>query len=939
MAQIAMPQQPVAPCSTSADMGSQLYQRRRSSAVEPIELIPNPHFVFPAPPPDSQASSCRRPSSLQALPDPVRAQNTGDKYKRRSASALPDFSFDPSSSGGLAPPTTTTPPLTPTSTSPTTPSRHSIHKRGASEYIGGRGGRSSGTVVPMSASPTRLEAPNSGGLQPASPAGRRGHAHRRSGAISSHDLSFLLQPKSQTPPVPRIENVPTTPAESSSQPSPQPTAEPLAPAIVLSGSTEDLTPPQETLDSSQTRPPSRARVGFSETVEFIRPLSTISSETESTMSTVRAHSVSNSLSSVMSGPSSPQGLRWARPPTSNPTVSDNNLTRPSTAGAMLDFNESSGFGSIANDNRPRSAILPDSAAPPPFPGHSTPPSHFKKRSFFWTEQRHSDSSIVSATNNSDSSISIPSDSPALSSAEPSPVPGSNDAGHAHGARKGFGKKPRKVKSWATSIISRKAKRHGSKLKDLPRRGSTPTLPSQSSLPFDDQDPDFDVSQISPNFDVDDTVTIVTPTAAVTPARPKLNTNLSAWQPKDFLKPDADIMSPVIDLDAALGPFNTPTIGPVPRSRHRGPSALKRPMHSSVGNFGLASHRRTESAPELVPFELRSAPLTGATTPMADVFEEEEEEDDESPITLNAGRLTSALNSVAKKKEENESKDVADSDESDGESAAREQGAQQQEPQVTWNFQGAFGANSNLTVEAANHSPKAKRAVTPVSPGSKPFLSAVEVSPGTITEDRDDHSGGSSTTRTSESTIMPKAGADSTKEHDSPRRAPEPASGHVATPDSLSPPTELFRKGSFDVPRMGTASSSITDGRPANFGEPGPDYRVSVDDVPSLTSSRSTMTSAAHANFPYIVPHSPGDRTASVSSVSSIPMESRRKRASIASLSRLVGSSFGGERSKLSVEQRPQSEHSDKHNDIKCRKHKRLSKMMSFWKPKESSLRR
>ncbi|KAK8241630.1 hypothetical protein HDK77DRAFT_260937 [Phyllosticta capitalensis] len=839
MAQIAMPQQPVAPCSTSADMGSQLYQRRRSSAVEPIELIPNPHFVFPAPPPDSQASSCRRPSSLQALPDPVRAQNTGDKYKRRSASALPDFSFDPSSSGGLAPPTTTTPPLTPTSTSPTTPSRHSIHKRGASEYIGGRGGRSSGTVVPMSASPTRLEAPNSGGLQPASPAGRRGHAHRRSGAISSHDLSFLLQPKSQTPPVPRIENVPNTPAESSSQPSPQPTAEPLAPAIVLSGSTEDLTTPQETLDSSQTRPPSRARVGFSETVEFIRPLSTISSETESTMSTVRAHSVSNSLSSVMSGPSSPQGLRWARPPTSNPTVSDNNLTRPSTAGAMLDFNESSGFGSIANDNRP------------------------------------SDSSIVSATNNSDSSISIPSDSPALSSAEPSPVPGSNDAGHAHGARKGFGKKPRKVKSWATSIISRKAKRHGSKLKDLPRRGSTPTLPSQSSLPFDDQDPDFDVSQISPNFDVDDTVTIVTPTAAVTPARPKLNTNLSAWQPKEFLKPDADIMSPVIDLDAALGPFNTPTIGPVPRSRHRGPSALKRPMHSSMGNFGLASHRRTESAPELVPFELRSAPLTGATTPMADVFEEEEEEDDESPITLNAGRLTSALSSVAKKEEENESKDVADSDESDGESAAREQGAQQQEPQVTWNFQGAFGANSNLTVEAANHSPKAKR----------------------------------------------------------------PASGHVATPDSLSPPTELFRKGSFDVPRIGTASSSITDGRPANFGEPGPDYRVSVDDVPSLTSSRSTMTSAAHANFPYIVPHSPGDRTASVSSVSSIPMESRRKRASIASLSRLVGSSFGGERSKLSVEQRPQSEHSDKHNDIKCRKHKRLSKMMSFWKPKESSLRR
>ncbi|KAK8163770.1 hypothetical protein IWX90DRAFT_239086 [Phyllosticta citrichinensis] len=900
-----MPQQPVAPCSTSADMGSPLYQRRKSSAVEPIELIPNPHFVFPAPPADPQASSSRRPSSLQALPDPTRAQNTGDKYKRRSASALPDFSFNPSSQGGLAPATTTTPPLTPTSTSPTTPSRHSIHKRGASEYIGGRGGRSSGTVVPMSASPTRLEAPSSGGLQPASPAGRRGHAHRRSGAISSHDLSFLLQPKTQAPPVPRIENVPATPAESVPQPSPQPPAEPLAPAIVLSGSSEDLTSHQDNSDSAENRPPSRARVGFSETVEFIRPLSTISSETESTMSTVRAHSVSNSLSSIMSGSSSPQGIRWARPPTSNPlTGPENDLPRPSTAGAMLDFggNYSSGFGSITKTN----------------------------------DSRPSDSSIVSATNNSDSSLSIPSDSPVPSSAEPSPVPGSTEGGQTPAARKGFGKKPRKVKSWATSIISRKAKRHGSKLKDLPRRGSTPTLPSQSSLHFDDQDHDFDVSQISPNFDVDDTVTIVTPTATVAPARPKVNTSLAAWQPKEFLKQDADIMSPVIDLDAALGPFNTPTIGPVPRSRHRGPSALKRPMHSSMGTFGIASHRRTESAPELVPFELRSAPMTGATTPMADVFEEEEEED-ESPITLNAGKLTTAL-SVAKK-EDDAKIEQSGSDDSDGDSQAKESEAPQPEIQSTWSFEGAFGASSTLTAEAANHSPKAKRAVTPVSPGSKPFLSAVETSPGTITEDRDDHSGGSSTTRTSESTIMPKTGSDSTKEHESPKKIQESSSLHLATPDSLSPPTELFRKGSFDVPRIGTASSSITDGRTANFGEPGPDYRVSVDDVPSLTSSRSTMTSAAHANFPYIVPHSPGDRTASVSSVSSIAIESRRKRASIASLSRLVGSSFGGERSKLSVEQRPQSEHSDKANEGKSRKHKRLSKMMSFWKPKESSLRR
>ncbi|OCK81358.1 hypothetical protein K432DRAFT_295718 [Lepidopterella palustris CBS 459.81] len=123
----------------------------------------------------------------------------------------------------------------------------------------------------------------------------------------------------------------------------------------------------------------------------------------------------------------------------------------------------------------------------------------------------------------------------------------------------------------------------------------------------------------------------------------------------------------------------------------------------------------------------------------------------------------------------------------------------------------------------------------------------------------------------------------------------------------------------------------------HFGEPGPEVRVSVDDVPSLTSSRSTMTSALHASYSMMSPRNPGDRSDSLCSVpSDISEQRRRKRSSIASLSRLINGSSFGEKSKLSIEQRPQSEHLEPAKNPKEKKHRRLSKMMQFWKSKNSS---
>jgi hypothetical protein len=79
-----------------------------------------------------------------------------------------------------------------------------------------------------------------------------------------------------------------------------------------------------------------------------------------------------------------------------------------------------------------------------------------------------------------------------------------------------------------------------------------------------------------------------------------------------------------------------------------------------------------------------------------------------------------------------------------------------------------------------------------------------------------------------------------------------------------------------------------------------------------------MTSAMQNAFPLVSPRRFGDRTSSLSSDPSEIESRRRKRSSIASLSRLMGTSSSSfsERSKLSIEQRPQSEHREPTKDKK-----------------------
>ncbi|KAF1918393.1 hypothetical protein BDU57DRAFT_445222 [Ampelomyces quisqualis] len=866
MAQIALPRHH-ATQSPSGSIGSPLYQRRQPANAGPVELLPNPHFSFPMRGPDSSSSeptpTTSQPMSLQAYPTARRASMPHQRQK--SVSALPAFSFNPAAT--TQPSTGPSPPHTPTAL-PATPEKpvQGGHRRRGSELIGGD--VRPGGMSLMSSSPTKgdgvLPSPNAT-LRPGPPAGRRGHAHRRSGAISSHDLTSIMNPPAPI----RAGSAPATPSESNAFTFGHSVNRSISQPSLRGNGAED---------DSAARPPSRARVGFSDRVEYIRPLSTISSETEGSMSTFRGHSATNSLSSIVGGcNSSPQPSRMGRPSLS--TVQDEG--RPSTAGAILDnFMSSPLAGEPSDRKRPMSAVSPTSLVASGSTHAST-----KRRSFFRIESKRSDHSMRTLP----ASRSDPSLSRSMEASLPSPsVDGEDPVDEVEKSKPSTRKssrKPRKVKSWANSIIPRKGK-HSKKSKSKLSTSPAESIPDQDETDGS-EDMDFE-----PNFDEDTTVTIVSPTESSTPLL-KIDTDFASWQPRQLKRVDSDIISPIIDLDAALGPFNTPN-GSSPRAQQRGFSAHRRAMHSASGL--VVNHRRTESAPELVPFELRSSAIASAS-PMADVFEEEEPEDDSavSPKEMQPA-------SVAEESEETEEPKIQ----------VVETDGKHEGTAIKWNFNDGLGIkrtekNGETALEE------------PLSPRGAPH-------------------------DISNSRSSPEAGllvADESKEHQPVMNMALPLPQQsLLTPDtvtsSFASPDYRSSEISFETSRVGTAASSVTDYSimpSPRFGEPGPELRISVDDVPSLTSSRSTMTSAMPNPYSLPSPRRPGDCSASFCSDPSDLETRRRKRSSIASLSRLINSSSHGEKSKLSIEQRPQSEHLELPKDKK--KTKRLSKLM-FWKPKDSS---
>ncbi|CZT42823.1 uncharacterized protein RSE6_02774 [Rhynchosporium secalis] len=855
--------------------------------------LPLPSFVFPARAPSPTSTSTRSaPSSFSRASGrrPLSAIEIRSHSNERigNSERLPEFSFGGSPS--LGSPSTVSPKTIP-------PRPSSMHQRNVSEFIGGDGKIGAGNGL-MSTSPTKPE-----GALPAPPSnfgppgGRRGHAHRRSAAISVSDLTFILKPN---PNINRGGSAPTSPSAMHEQ-------HPVVPSMDAI-----LQPAKSMSDLADPEPSPRAfnkntRVGFSDEISIIpRPLSVVSSNSASTVRP--GHSVSNSMSSFVSAGTSSPSSKETRNITSAHTMMN---ARPRTAEPFLDRPESA-----TPENTPsRRGSLPllnEVAA------GSTPstPRSAKKWSFFGHENHSGESfpksrptSAASSAKESKKVESVPH-SPDLVAAD-LPIRSTEPSSRRSSISRKPSKNKKKVKLWAGSILGRKSRQRKPKLS---RRSPTPPLRAYTPV---DHTAGLNIIEAEQSV----------------PTTPDVQTDFTNWKPRK-LPPQEESMSPIIDLDAALGPFNTPSSFGDDWDMSQQNSKRKRAMHSAAGLGGFTGpgmhyHRRAESAPEFENPRFGLHRLgSSSTMGMEDVFEEDEDEEWEDSKASDK-ETSSKAGDVDDEDENGLGIDikVVDSDGMDSDNpmdfddAAFERGIKRKGSGLS-----ALSDGDRRQISSA------KSAHSTTSLIDEPIEE--ESSPVEIADDsfllRPD-----SRAQSSDSTVTPPFRPNPAKELTPVEIQPfslqspflSPTSPRSASQSSF--PVSPRSPFSYDTQRISTAPSSITDENAFYsllMGEPGPELRMSVDDVPSLTSSNSTMTRDNVGNPPQF---RDGQRSASLSSTAIT-----RKRGSMASLSRLISSSHG-EKSKLSIESSAPSV-----NDIdrkeKTSKGKRISRLMQFWKPKESS---
>ncbi|KAL8934691.1 MAG: hypothetical protein Q9211_005095 [Gyalolechia sp. 1 TL-2023] len=860
-----------------------------------IQPPPNPPFVFPMlPNPEAEASSKGTTSATNLM------SNSRPKSRSRpqqlSFNALPHFSFHTSPSGGNTVEQDTSSSPTKSQMGPPHPGGH---RRNGSEFIGGDGRNAS--VGLMSTSPTKGEGalPPPPGARIGPPAGRRGHAHRRSGAISSHDVSNILKPSTEI----RSGSAPTTPSDRLVQPNLP---------LVLDPSTSQPTTSFPFPDSPRTshhRHPSltasetRPRVGFSDHVEFIpRPLSIISSETSSSLSTIRpSHSVTGSISSVISaGNASPPSANSGKPPaadgfdqeTALPELSERCLLPQSGGKRPGDHSQQIPETDNVTTESGNSNHLPSWSEVFGCPG--------SERGLDQNSPEDDASNMLRLSGTSDTPRSHRR--PASSASSPIARPRTSPEPK-------VSKRQRKVKSWAGSFLARKA-RHSLHQDALNGRGSPAALTSSVTLA------DLPLEHL--NFD-EDTTYVINTAPRMVKASPVETDCPSSSAAENSPNSDADDADQVLDLDAVYGPSSLgPSFEEVTGSRSAG---VRRRLHSSgaTGGFdgpGMHYHRRTESAPELAPVNrhLLGTARLGSGSAMEDVFEEEEE--DEVTSQMNLPKIDG---------------DGTDRGEQDGRLGVEELHVGNNERDLMRREQPSVTTAKN---EDDHSDVKRSTSTTPTAVPDE--LRALDIV-GADEEPREPTAAKSANelsftpTLTSDPFARRPLSAPMQQMSPTPSPAfatPEIYSSAVSTPD--------FSQTSFEGPRLHTATSSITDrGTLSSFraGDHGFDLRASVDDVPSLTSSASTMTNP----YPPRVSSSVHTRTSadrppslSVGIAPRTRPENASKRSSLASLSRLVGGSYG-EKSKLNLEERAQPEDSEKGEKKRGR---RISRLMRFWKSKE-----
>ncbi|TRX97651.1 hypothetical protein FHL15_001406 [Xylaria flabelliformis] len=925
---------------------------------------PNPPFTFPARPSSSAPSSLsrttgRRHQSAIDIPkiglavDPSDSDTSWDRLpnfsfnpgnelsperagRRPRPPPLPSFSFNP----GETPATDSSllspsfPPL-----SPRTIPNHMGHRRGGSEFVGGKL-KSGEPITLMSTSPTRSEsgfaspslAPTSGPRKH-----QRGHSHRRSGAISSHDLSLILQ--ASPSPSSRGSSAPTSPSGFRDQytfPGVK-DQKPLDTNVLGAGeataSEEVVVPnvvpekPSQSMPELTPKPATRARVGFSDTLEFIpRPLSLVSTDTASTVRP--GHSVSGSISSIASITNSTNPDRDSSAILSSPVPRTKPSSRPSTAGAVLERTSSlqvDAEGSSSARRRNSMLMLNDLAgANLPTSAMSTPTRTPKRWTFFGfdsfatagspTRPRPASTSSSETAAKEGANIMAPIDNVDVTVEN---TGSSQDASPVEEKKKSGKKRQKRVKSWAGSILTRKSKSRAQKSKAR-RRSQTPPIPRFVK----DEEMDYDFAETTDQSSGTEMGT--------SSSRPMSSSSRKGKHRETFV--EDDVPYPMIDLDAALGPFNTPTRDPQWEEAQKAGATPKRQLHSAAGMRGFSGpgmhyHRRAESAPEMPPFEggRFSIHRFGSSSTMADVFEEDEEEEDSHTGESAAEDSTSESQSTTTG-DEDEARDTDDA----ASTPRQERGMELADSQTD------ISMVSSAKRKGSSSSLPAPRKISNANSSSSLHREAIATEQTYPIPPRKE---AMSTTPLEISKLVATSPPAETNQIES---IPPDATSIILPGPPMMPisPYSIGQSSSFPSPRspmsydahrISTAPSSVTDENQYHsllMGEPGPELvRLSID-VPSITSTNSTMT--RESLFPGVQPRNmpfheqrPASFTASAFG---------RRRSSLASLSRLISSAHG-ERSKLSMEVPFENEEDKK---SKTSRSKRLARIMKFWKPRASS---
>ena len=732
-------------------------------------------------------------------------------------------------------PSPSTPPLQDTASSSPSRSRAAGHRRGPSEFIGGDGSKAGPGL--MSTSPVKGEnvLPN-----PGTSGRRRGHAHRRSAAISHHDISNIIN--NPDPSSRRTGSAPATPSDLDFEFG-RPTidrarSQPSLPNNVI----PDLSDrPELPLESPSPSSTARPRVGFSDKLEYIpRPLSMVSSATSSSISTIiPSHSLNNSITSLKS-------LGTSSPPSTRKDFQTGDIFGSSLNG---DADESLSRSYESRFGRGSSKLRHNSPPPPSAQDLLLVPEEDDDTSAQQVPQLRTDLSRLRG---------VLDDRP-YSSPEPTES-----------------KRSKRGKSWS-GLLSRRSKT------ELVSLGEG----NGGNFMREEEQPEFSLDNV--DFDQDSTYVVRHPEYDV--ARP-VNSNHSPLTP--MFDTDTDSAG-VLDLDEVWhkAGLNNTNASDTARARQ-----LKKAMYSNggaaFGGFaeqGMQVHRRAESAPVMPPIDYSLGfPRYGSNPQMADVFEEDEDDYNQTSLSRQASRQNKSLS--GKKVD------------ALGVNIEETQGQLMTSTFLPLESNGTAQALDRISRYGKDPSQKTR---------SSPLVVTAEALPPTLFQPDTLHNYASS--------------------HNSfPSQSDRISNFYGSTEAS---PLQT----SFDAPRLGTAHSTGTDRSAwsaARIGESHHPTTTSIDDVPSLVSSSSTMISHI-PHTPIVGSRLPGERSQSLSVEATTrprtPLQAA-KRASLASLSKLMGGSFS-EKSKLSIESKADGEEEGGDTN-KVKKRNRLSRLMKmkFWKSKD-----